>query len=155
MNVSVDKQDQSTPRLFRCTKAVFRINPVISHQFGIADIHNSAPFHQSRNFNIKFIFHLRSVLCYYWSVSGESSYRKKQKYINSLSVAHIRENQTYFGKRIFPGEMTYKILSENVSTLHTYIWTRERKGKYKSENINSRECINNNVKTFILKHFIV
>lgn len=51
--------------------------------------------------------------------------------------------------------MTYKILFENVSTLRTYIWIRERKGKYKSENINSRECINNNVKTFILKHFIV
>lgn len=65
-NVSVGKQDQSTPRLLLCTEAVFQMNPVVSKQFGISDIHNSALFHQSRHFNgVKFIFRLHSQLSYY------------------------------------------------------------------------------------------
>lgn len=145
-NVSVGKQDQSTPRLFLCTKAVFQINPVVSKHFGISDIRNSAPFHQSRHFNcIKFIFHLHSVLSCYWSVSGESSYGKKQKFIKSLPLAHIRENQAFSGKRIFPREMKYKILFQNVYTLHTYTHTyEEERGR---GNINQKILIADNVAT--------
>lgn len=81
--MSVGKQDQSPPptpsELFLRTYVVFQMNPV-SKQFGVSDICNFAPFHQRRHFNyVQFIFHLHPVLSYYWSVSDESSYRKKQK----------------------------------------------------------------------------
>lgn len=92
----------------------------------ISDIHNSALFHQTRHFNcVKFIFHLHSVLSYYWSVSDASSCRKKQKFINSLPLAHLREKQVSSGKRIFLREMKHKILFQNVYTLHTYMHTYE------------------------------
>lgn len=55
-NVSVGKQDLSTPRLFLCTDAVFQMNPVISKQFGISHICNSAPLPSKQAFQLRKIY---------------------------------------------------------------------------------------------------
>lgn len=82
---------------------------------------------------------------------------RSKKFINSLLLAHVREKECLLGTGFSQDRWNMKLVFKiyiHITYIHAFI-RRERQGNYKLAKSNFTEGINNNMKTFIIKHLVV